>query len=103
MGTLDQLIEMIPGLNRFKGLQADETQLKRTEAIINSMTPEERRNYRVINGSRRSRISKGSGTSVRDVNQLVKQLRQMNRMMRQFTDKGKGRSRQRMIQNLFPF
>jgi len=104
MGTLDQLVEMIPGLNRFKGLQADEAQLKRTEAIINSMTPEERRNYRIINGSRRSRIAGGSGNSVRDVNQLVKQLRQMNRMMRQFTDtKGKRKGRQRIMQQMFPF
>lgn len=102
MGTLDQLVEMIPGLSRFKGLQADEAQLGRTESIINSMTPEERKNYRVINGSRRSRIAKGSGTSVRDVNRLIKQLRQMNKMMRQFTGKGKGRRRQ-MMQNLFPF
>jgi signal recognition particle subunit SRP54 len=103
MGTLDQLIEMVPGLNRFKGLKADETQLKRTEAIINSMTVEERQNYRIINGSRRSRIAKGSGTSVRHVNQLIKQLRQMNTMMRQFTGKGKGRSKRRMMQNVFPF
>jgi signal recognition particle subunit SRP54 len=103
MGTLDQLIDMVPGLNRFKGLKADETQLKRTEAIINSMTVEERQNYRIINGSRRSRIAKGSGTSVRHVNQLIKQLRQMNTMMRQFTGKGKGRSKRRMMQNVFPF
>jgi len=106
MGTLDQLIEMIPGLNRFKGLQADESQLKRTEAMINSMTPEERRNSRLINGSRRSRIAKGSGTSVRDVNQLLKQLRQMNRMMKQFTGtgkKGKGRRGQKMMNQMFPF
>lgn len=102
MGTLDQVVEMIPGLNRFKGLQADEAQLGRTESIINSMTPEERKNYRVINGSRRSRIAKGSGTSVRDVNRLIKQLKQMNKMMRQFTGKSKGRRRQ-MMQNLFPF
>lgn len=107
MGTLDQLIEMIPGLNRFKGLQADESQLKRTEAMINSMTPEERQNSRLINGSRRSRIAKGSGTSVRDVNQLLKQLRQMNRMMKQFTGtgkKGKGRrGGQKMMNQMFPF
>jgi len=105
MGTLDQLVEMIPGLNRFKGLQADETQLKHVEAIINSMTLEERGNYRIINGSRRSRIAKGSGTSVRDINQLVKQLRQMNRMMRQFTGAGKdkGKHRQRIMHQVFPF
>jgi len=106
MGTLDQLIEMLPGMNRFKGLQVDETQLKRAEAIINSMTPEERQNYRIINGKRRSRIAKGSGTSVRDVNLLIKQVRQMNTMMQQLTGtkgKGKRKSKQRAIQNLFPF
>jgi signal recognition particle subunit SRP54 len=112
MGSLEQLVEMIPGMSRFKGLQADETQMKRMEAIINSMTPQERQDYRVINGSRRARIAKGSGTSVQAVNLLIDNLKQMNKMVKQFTDVGKekiskprkgrlkGRKRRRIPRNL---
>ena len=88
MGALEQLVEMIPGMSRFKGLQADEKQLKRMESIINSMTPHERRDYRIINGSRRARIAKGSGTSVQNVNLLVDNLKKMNQMVRQITEVG---------------
>jgi len=66
-----------------KGMQVDETQLKYTKATIQSMTPAERRNSRVLDSSRRVRIAKGSGTTVRQVNQLVDQLKLMNRMMKQ--------------------
>lgn len=85
MGPLDQLIDMIPGMNKLpiKGMQVDETQLKYTKATIQSMTPAERRNSRVLDSSRRVRIAKGSGTTVRQVNQLVDQLKLMNRMMKQ--------------------
>jgi len=86
MGSLEQLVEMIPGMRRFKGLQADEAQLKRMEAIISSMTPQERQDYRIINGSRRARIAKGSGNSVQAVNLLIDNLKQMNKMVKQFTD-----------------
>ena len=104
MGTLDQLIDMIPGLGRLKGkgLQADEEQLKKAEAIINSMTPEERRNYRIINGSRKLRIARGSGTSVRDVNRLIQQLIQTNKLVKQLTGVGSKKARRKM-KNLFPF
>jgi len=104
MGTLDQLIDMIPGLGRLKGkgLQADEEQLKKAEAIINSMTPQERRNYRIINGSRKLRIARGSGTSVRDVNRLIQQLIQTNKLVKQLTGVGSKKARRKM-KNLFPF
>ena len=85
MGPLDQLVEMIPGVSKLpmKNMQVDESQLKYTKAIIQSMTPIERRNSRLLDSSRRLRIAKGSGTTVRQVNQLVDQLKFMNRMMKQ--------------------
>lgn len=93
MGPIDQLLGMIPGFgNRkaLKGLQVDEKQLTRIEAIVNSMTPEERRKPDVINGSRRRRIANGSGTSVQDVNSLLKQFSQTRKLLKQFGDGGKG-------------
>lgn len=93
MGPLDQLIEMMPGMKgqmkKLKGLQASEKDLTRIEAIINSMTPKERYNYKIINGSRRKRIARGSGTSIQEVNQLLKQFTQMRKMMKKFQRPGK--------------
>jgi len=89
MGSIEQLVGMIPGLSGVDNLQIDESKLKQTEAIIRSMTVQERKNPRIINGSRRLRIAKGSGTTVQDVNAVLKQFDQMNRMIRQFTDTGK--------------
>ncbi|MBI4279234.1 MAG: signal recognition particle protein [Armatimonadetes bacterium] len=85
MGPLDQLLEMIPGLGRAQaaGLKVDEKQLGRIEAIINSMTREERHHPEVIDGSRRRRIARGSGTTVQDVNRLLKQFDEARRLMRQ--------------------
>jgi signal recognition particle subunit SRP54 len=91
MGPLEDLIGMIPGMGKLKGLKGfrvDETQLVRIEAIINSMTPEERRRDRIVNGSRRMRIAKGSGTTVQDVNRLLKQFAMTKKMIRQMTKKG---------------
>jgi signal recognition particle subunit SRP54 len=88
MGPLQQVLEMIPGLSGLqKQLPQDltEKQMKRIEAIIQSMTPEERRDPRLVNGSRKRRIALGSGTSVSDVNQLLNQFRQMQRMMKQLS------------------
>ncbi len=94
MGPLSQLLEMVPGLRGVaKELPPDVTdrELRKVEAIINSMTPEERRNPRIINASRKRRIARGSGTRVQDVNALLTQFRQMQRMMKQLTSgKGKG-------------
>jgi signal recognition particle subunit SRP54 len=85
MGSLEQIISMIPGLNKMKqlkGLAPDEKELIQVEAIINSMTIQERRNYSIINGSRRRRIAKGSGTAVQDVNRLLKNYAAMNKMLK---------------------
>ncbi len=93
MGPLSQLLGMVPGLSQVtKDLPADVTdqQMKRIEAIINSMTHVERQRPEVLNGSRRRRIAAGSGTSVQEVNQLVSQFKQMQRMMQQLKS-GKGR------------
>jgi signal recognition particle subunit SRP54 len=85
MGPIEQIVGMIPGLGNMKALadnQPAEKDLTRTEAIINSMTPEERRKQHIINGSRRKRIAKGSGTSVEEVNRLLKQFVQMQKMLK---------------------
>jgi signal recognition particle subunit SRP54 len=92
MGPLDQLLGMIPGLSRLKGLPDSATQereLKRVEAIIDSMTPVERQKPETLNGSRRKRIAAGSGTTVADVNRLLKQFADMQKMMRQLMQAGK--------------
>jgi signal recognition particle subunit SRP54 len=85
MGPLEQIMGMLPGMGNLKALaenKPDEKQISRIEAIINSMTPEERRKQHIINGSRRKRIAKGSGTSVEDVNRLLKQFVQMQKMLK---------------------
>jgi signal recognition particle subunit SRP54 len=83
MGSLDQILGMIPGIgSQLSGANVDESALTRVEAIINSMTYEERRNPKVLNGSRRRRIALGSGTRVQDVNQLLNQFNQMKKMLK---------------------
>jgi signal recognition particle subunit SRP54 len=84
MGPLESILGMIPGLGNLKELaqnKPDEKQLARVEAIISSMTPGERKNDQIINGSRRKRIAAGSGTSVEDVNRLLKQFAEMKRVL----------------------
>jgi len=87
MGPLDQVLGMIPGVKvrGVAGGDAGEKELKKIEAIIRSMTPEERRDPRVIDGSRRRRIAAGSGTLVQDVNRLLNQFQEMRKMMKRFT------------------
>ncbi len=83
MGPLDKLLAMIPGIGpKLKNVKVDDRQFKKIEAIINSMTPEERSNPRIINLSRKKRIAAGSGTKVSDVNKLLKQYQEMKKMMR---------------------
>ncbi len=83
MGPLDKLLAMIPGIGaQMKNIKVDEKQFKRIEAIINSMTPEERRNPRIINMSRKKRIARGSGTSVSEVNKVLKRYEEMRKIMR---------------------
>jgi len=88
MGPLDQLVDMLPKVGPLQNLPkdaaVDEGKLKQVEAIINSMTNEERRDHNVIDGKRRKRIAKGSGTTVQDVNQVIKQYLQMRTMMKQY-------------------
>ncbi len=83
MGPLDKLLSMIPGVGaQIKNIKVDEKQFKRIEAIINSMTPEERKNPRIINMSRKKRIARGSGTSISEVNKVLKRYEEMRKMMR---------------------
>jgi signal recognition particle subunit SRP54 len=88
MGPLDQLVDMLPKMGPLQNLpkdaSVDEGKLKQVEAIINSMTNEERRDHNVLDGKRRKRIAKGSGTTVQEVNQVIKQYLQMRTMMKQY-------------------
>ena len=93
MGSLQSIVKMLPNVGPFQGLQKasdniDEKQLVRTEAIINSMTAHERDHHEVINGSRRKRIARGSGTSVQEVNQLLRQYAQMRKMFKSMSKSG---------------
>ncbi len=91
MGSMEDILGMLPGGSKLAGASIDEKQLKRTEAIITSMTNAEREEPSIINGSRRKRIAAGSGTSVQDVNRLLNQFEQMKKMMKMMTGKGKKR------------
>ena len=87
MGSLDQLMQMIPGMGKLAkmpGMAPKEKDMKRIEAVISSMTPDERRNHKIINSSRKRRIARGSGTDVADVNRLLKQFDQTRKMMKNF-------------------
>ena len=92
MGSISQMMSMIPGASKLKGMEMDDRQLIWIEAIIDSMTPTERERPELINGSRRERIAKGAGRSVQEVNQLLKQFSQMRTMMKNFGKMGKGKS-----------
>ncbi|MBU1234817.1 MAG: signal recognition particle protein [Proteobacteria bacterium] len=91
MGSLEQILDMIPGINKLKQLKnapkPDEKELAKTEAIIRSMTRKERQNHTIINGSRRQRIATGSGTSVSDVNRVIKSYAAMLKMMKKMRGK----------------
>lgn len=106
MGPLEQVLGMIPGMGGLKQLNEqranmDPKQLDRVEAIINSMTPGERRNHAVLNGSRRKRIARGSGTKVEDVNRVLKQFVEMRKMLKTMGAMTSGRGgRQRLMQML---
>jgi signal recognition particle subunit SRP54 len=91
LGSMQSIIKMLPSIGPFANMQkaadhVDDKQITRVEAIINSMTPKERAHHELINGSRRKRIARGSGTSVQEVNQLLRQYAQMRKM---FKDMGK--------------
>ena len=95
MGGIKSMLNMLPGMSG-KDIDVDENAMKKPEAIIRSMTPQERRDPSVLNASRRKRIAAGSGTTVQDVNQLIRQFEQAQQMMKQMMNmKGKGRLRMR--------
>ncbi len=101
MGPLENLLNMIPGMNKtLKNTKIDEKEFVKIEAIINSMTPLERADHSIINGSRRRRIAIGSGTSVSDINRLIKQYLEMKKMMKMFKKGGKKGFR---MPNILPF
>ncbi|QPJ63899.1 MAG: signal recognition particle protein [Candidatus Nitrohelix vancouverensis] len=85
MGSMQQILSMIPGAGKLKGVNVDESAFVRIEAIINSMTPAERAKHGMITSSRKRRIAQGSGTRVNDVNKLLKQFAQMQKMMKKFS------------------
>ncbi len=88
LGPLESLLGMVPGMSQMKGMKdmkVDDKEITRIVAIIDSMTPKERENHMIINGSRRRRIAMGSGTQVHDVNNLLKQYGQARKMMKQFS------------------
>ncbi|WP_321284363.1 signal recognition particle protein [Exiguobacterium profundum] len=96
MGPIDELLSMLPGAGKMKGLknvQIDEKQLDHVEAIIRSMTKHERANPEVLNASRRKRIAKGSGRSIQEVNRLIKQFDDMKKMMKQMSGQMKGKKK----------
>ncbi|CAI8043913.1 Signal recognition particle protein [Geodia barretti] len=101
MGSLSQIMEMIPGMNnmsRKMPADFDDNQIKRVEAIIRSMTAEERRRPDILNGSRRRRIARGSGTTPQDINRLMNQFKQTQKLMRQFSRTRNPKSLMRMFQ-----
>ena len=100
MGGIKSMLEMLPGMSG-KDIEVDENAMKKPEAIIRSMTPRERRNPSVLNASRRKRIAAGSGTTVQDVNQLIRQFENAKEMMKRMTSQMKGGRAQRMMRR-FP-
>ncbi|HZD59037.1 MAG TPA: signal recognition particle protein [Anaerolineae bacterium] len=101
MGPINQLIKMIPGLGKLpKDMQVSDKDMARIRAIIESMTPDERRNPNIISGSRRERIAKGSGTNPHEVNQLLKQFSQTKKLLKQF---GNMQGKMKMPKGPFPF
>jgi len=90
LGPLEELLRMVPGMGKLKGLRMDERELVRMEAIINSMTPQERLNPSILNASRRRRIARGSGTKVEEVNRLIKTYLETKRLFKQLKRPRKG-------------
>jgi signal recognition particle subunit SRP54 len=87
MGSFSSILKMIPGMNKLGDIKVDDKEFDKIEAMINSMSAEERANPKILNGSRRKRISKGSGTTIFDVNQLLKQFEQMQKVFKKFGGK----------------
>ena len=96
MGSMEELLSQLPGGANMKGLKVDEKQMARTEAIILSMTPRERENPAIIQASRKKRIAAGAGVKVEDVNRMLKQFEQMQKLVKQFSGPGVGKKMKRM-------
>ncbi|GAB61025.1 signal recognition particle protein [Candidatus Jettenia caeni] len=104
MGPLKEVLGMIPGMgNKVDGLNIDEKQLQKVEAIIKSMTRSERSNPDIVNGSRRQRVATGSGTTIQDVNQLLKQFKSMKKLMKHFKGNEKNLKKMGLLSNKLPF
>ena len=103
MGPLSSVLEMLPGMNpsKLKGMEVDDKELVKVEAIIRSMTKKERHNPDIINGSRRKRIAAGSGTSIQDVNRVMKNFEQSKKMMKQFAGMEKDMKKGKMKMPFF--
>jgi signal recognition particle subunit SRP54 len=104
MGGITSMLDKLPGMSGMAQAAAnvDTRQFARMEAIINSMTPKERRNPDLLNGSRKRRITQGSGTSVQDLNRLLKQHKQMQKMMKKMSNKGAMQNMMRGLQGMMP-
>ena len=98
MGSFSSILKMIPGMNKIKDLNIDEKEFDKIEAIICSMTKKEKRDVRILNGSRRLRVAKGSGTSVQDINKFIKSFEMTQKMMKQMKS-GKG-GMSKMMKNM---
>ncbi|MDY6820423.1 MAG: signal recognition particle protein [Deferribacterota bacterium] len=92
MGSIENVLKLIPGFSKMPKLDSFDDKFKRVEAIVNSMTPYERRHYKILNSSRKKRIARGSGTNVKEVNRLIEQLVQMNKMLKVVKNK-KGKTK----------
>jgi signal recognition particle subunit SRP54 len=104
MGNLKDLASMIPGMGKvMRNMDFDDDAFKGIEAIIHSMTPEERQKPKIINGSRRKRIARGSGSTIQDVNRLMKQFDDTRNMMRMMTKGGRGRKKMARMMGNMPF
>ena len=99
MGSFSSLLKMIPGMNQLKDIKVDDKEFVRIEAMISSMTKEERRNPKILNGNRRLRIAKGSGTSVQEINKFMKSFEMTQKMMRQMKD---SKNMKKMMKGLNP-
>ena len=103
MGSLSSILKMLPGMNKIKDLNIDDKEFDKVEAIICSMTPQEKRNTKLLNGSRRMRIAKGSGTTVQDVNKFMKSFEMTQKMMKQMkSNKGGMKKMMKNIENMNP-
>ena len=103
MGSFSSILKLIPGMNQLKDVKIDDKEFVKIEAIICSMTKQEKRNTKLLNGSRRLRIAKGSGTTVQDVNKFMKSFEMTQKMMKQMkSNKGGMRKMMKNIENMDP-